>query len=398
MARARVDPGRAGRSRGGSTRRSSAARASWPACAAAFDAASRDARAAASSRSSAAPGSASRGSSSEFVGRRSRARHGPHGAAACPTARASRSWPLGEILVRARPAARRRSSGRRGASRDGALSSSASSRQPSTPDSGAARARRRSGRSAALLETLARDARRSSSASTTCTGRSRPSSTCSSTCRLEPERRSCSSASPAPSCSSAGRLGRRRRITLDPLTESRVARRCSRLAERRADPPSARAVTEAAEGNPLFVEQMVAMLAEGDADHGSRDPADDPGSAGRATRPAEPLERAVLERAAGRSARSSRATRSPSSRPRRNAGIGRALLTLVRKELLRPDALAFPRRGRLPLPPRPHPRRRLPAMPKDATRATARARRRWLERTPARTSSSATTSSRRTSP
>ena len=96
-------------------------------------------------------------------------------------------------------------------------------------------------------------------------------------------------------------------------------------------------IAAAAEGNPLFVEQMVAMAAEDGAADG-RDAADDPGAAGRAARPARPR-RARVDRT-----RIGDRQGLPLARGRRAHARGRArgarwphLLSLVRKELVRPD-------------------------------------------------------------
>ena len=75
-------------------------------------------------------------------------------------------------------------------------------------------------------------------------------------------RRSCSSASRGPSCSRSGRVGRRarRRSALEPLAGDET-RRCSSASSREAQ-SSARGtrarIVEVAEGNALFVEQLLA--------------------------------------------------------------------------------------------------------------------------------------------
>jgi class 3 adenylate cyclase len=88
-------------------------------------------------------------------------------------------------------------------------------------------------------------------------------------------------------------------VLLEPLTAEETDELIERLLgdAALAEPLRAR-IREAAEGNPLFVEQMLAMVAES----GNGEvvvPAHDPGAAGRAPRPARPV-RARRARARGR--------------------------------------------------------------------------------------------------
>jgi predicted ATPase/class 3 adenylate cyclase len=133
-------------------------------------------------------------------------------------------------------------------------------------------------------------------------------------------------------------------LTLEPLAEQDVDTLVDALVEDRTFPGTTRAkVLEAAEGNPLFVEQLLALQAE------------DPNADGEVVVPPtlrtllaarvdrlEPADRAVIERAAveGRTFhRGAVAELLPGSeRP----DVGARLLALVRKELIRPDRSEFP--------------------------------------------------------
>ena len=195
-----------------------------------------------------------------------------------------------------------------------------------------------------LFEAQARGASARRRSSTTSTGPSRPSSTSSSTSRTGlATRRSCSSAWPAPSCSTSGRAGAAASSTRPRCCSSRLTDGESDRARR--EPPRPRAARragpgadlDAAEGNPLFVEEMLAMLIDDGllarerrrlgadrrsvADHRA---ADDPGAAGGAARPAG-ARRARGDRASAPSrARSSTGAPSPSSRQNelRRVGLG----------------------------------------------------------------------------
>jgi class 3 adenylate cyclase len=100
-------------------------------------------------------------------------------------------------------------------------------------------------------------------------------------------------------------------------------------------------IADAAEGNPLFVEQMVAMLSETDGTALTVPPTIHALLAARLDR-LEPLERAVLERAAVAGREFSRAALAELSPADERPLLGPTLLSLVRKELLRPS------RGREP--------------------------------------------------
>jgi class 3 adenylate cyclase len=129
-------------------------------------------------------------------------------------------------------------------------------------------------------------------------------------------------------------------LALEPLTEQESETLLDELAREWPMTADARArIAEAAEGNPLFLEQMVAMLADGDPS------ADVPPSiqallAARLDR-LETTERAVLERAAvvGKEFwRSAVAELSPDDE---RGTVAASLLSLARKELVRPERSAF---------------------------------------------------------
>ncbi len=128
-------------------------------------------------------------------------------------------------------------------------------------------------------------------------------------------------------------------VTLEPLTEAESEELLDELsAEWPVPPESLAAIAEAAEGNPLFLEQMVAMLAE----------------TGEATVPPtiqallaarldqlDPLERALLERAAVAGREFSRGAVADLSSDDARPLVSATLLSLVRKELVRPRQSAI---------------------------------------------------------
>jgi class 3 adenylate cyclase/tetratricopeptide (TPR) repeat protein len=132
-------------------------------------------------------------------------------------------------------------------------------------------------------------------------------------------------------------------LALDRLSETDAERLLTQTLPRRlpgGEPAEGdvRRITEAAEGNPLFLEQMAAMLAESDG-----------GEAAVVVPPsiqallAERLdqlsddERAVIERAAVVGREFWRGAVVDLSAPAARAAVGSHLLGLVRKELIRPD-------------------------------------------------------------
>ena len=149
--------------------------------------------------------------------------------------------------------------------------------------------------------------------------------------------------------STRARHGRRRGaaptlVSLDPLDADDGGEPRRRPARTTATCPSRvrRRIVETAEGNPLFVEQMLAMLA------------DDPDAADDAVPPTiqallaaridrlEPEERAVVQRASVEGRLFHRGAVAELLRQRDGDGLGGDLLALVRKEFVRPDRSLFP--------------------------------------------------------
>ena len=127
-------------------------------------------------------------------------------------------------------------------------------------------------------------------------------------------------------------------LTLEPLSEADCAALVTDLGEMTTD--TVERIVETAEGNPLFVEQLVATLTE---DGGGLDvpPTLQALLAARIDRLAEP-ERAIIERGSVEGRLFHRgAVAALLSEPDR-AAVGGHLLTLVRKELIRPDHAVVP--------------------------------------------------------
>ena len=126
-------------------------------------------------------------------------------------------------------------------------------------------------------------------------------------------------------------------LTLAPLTESEARALLESLAaEWPVDHEARDHVVRAAEGNPLFLEQMVAMLAEGEA-AGRLPPTVQALLAARLDS-LEPAERAVLERASVVGRDFSRAEVAELSPDDEQSSLAATLLSLVRKELVQPAA------------------------------------------------------------
>ena len=130
--------------------------------------------------------------------------------------------------------------------------------------------------------------------------------------------------------------------------------------------------------------------------------ADDPGAARRPHRPAARRRAHAPHARVGGGKRSSTARRCASSRPPAlRPVVDRCLSELVRRDLIRPERAGLRRRRRVPLPPHPHPRRRLPLAAQGHARRAARALRglagsgRRPSASASSRRSSATTSSRR---
>ena len=125
-------------------------------------------------------------------------------------------------------------------------------------------------------------------------------------------------------------------LTLEPLTDEESQQLLDELAVEWPLTADARErIAASAEGNPLFLEQMVAMLAEGRRST-ELPPTIQSLLAARLDR-LEAIERAVLERAAVIGREFSRAAVAELSPPAERAEIPGVLLSLVRKELIRPE-------------------------------------------------------------
>ena len=188
-------------------------------------------------------------------------------------------------------------------------------------------------------------------------------------------------------------------LTLEPLAEAdeRGARRRSSATSPAETRRAASSTT--AEGNPLFVEQLVAMQRRERERQLEVPPTLQALLAARIDRLGRAGAGSRRARLRGGTALPSRRRRRAAACPRRSE-LGANLITLVRKELIRPDRADAPRRRRLPVRPRPDPRRRLRGDSEAATRGAPRALRALARRpgsaTRHPTRSSATTSSRRT--
>ena len=122
-------------------------------------------------------------------------------------------------------------------------------------------------------------------------------------------------------------------VLLEPLAPDETAELIAALPDGVADELRGR-ILDAAGGNPLFVEEMLAMAPTRAAE--SRGAADDPGAARRAARPARPGRARACSNAARSRARSSTAARSLALAPEDEQVDGQ-LIALVRKDLVRPE-------------------------------------------------------------
>jgi class 3 adenylate cyclase/tetratricopeptide (TPR) repeat protein len=115
----------------------------------------------------------------------------------------------------------------------------------------------------------------------------------------------------------------------------------SLLSELRTTPEARARIADAAEGNPLFLEQMAAMLSE-QGDHAAGDPVPPSIQALLAARldQLSPVERAVVERAAVVGREFPRAAVTALSPTELEPSLAAALMALVRKELLMPEGSA----------------------------------------------------------
>ncbi len=131
-------------------------------------------------------------------------------------------------------------------------------------------------------------------------------------------------------------------ITLEALSTDDSTILVERLVRERELPEAARAkVVEAAEGNPLFVEQLLAMHAESGNGELLIPPTIQALLAARIDR-LEPEERAVVERASVEGRMFHRGTVGELLPEPARRRVGTHLMTLVRKEFIRPDRALIP--------------------------------------------------------
>jgi class 3 adenylate cyclase/tetratricopeptide (TPR) repeat protein len=128
-------------------------------------------------------------------------------------------------------------------------------------------------------------------------------------------------------------------VTLEPLHEEQTQALVEELGELPADTRTR--IVEAAEGNPLFVEQLVAHQAESGNGKLEIPPTLQALLAARIDR-LEPPERAVIERASVEGRLFHRGSVQALVSEQEREGVGAHLLTLVRKELVRPDRSQLP--------------------------------------------------------
>jgi class 3 adenylate cyclase/tetratricopeptide (TPR) repeat protein len=126
-------------------------------------------------------------------------------------------------------------------------------------------------------------------------------------------------------------------LLLEPLSGQESAELIGVLPAGRELPPGARErIAEAAEGNPLFLEQMLAMLAQGEGGESEIPPAIQALLAARLDR-LEPEERELLERASIEGEAFHVGGIVALSQPQTREAITSQLMSLVRKELIRPE-------------------------------------------------------------
>ncbi|TMB70517.1 MAG: zinc-ribbon domain-containing protein, partial [Chloroflexi bacterium] len=131
-------------------------------------------------------------------------------------------------------------------------------------------------------------------------------------------------------------------IPLQPISEGDASTLIERLTTE-AFPAAARAlVVEAAEGNPLFIEQLLALNADFSATDGAIlvPPTIDALLAARIDR-LEPADRAVIERAAIEGRTFHRGAVVELLEDEARAGVGACLISLARKEFIQPDQALF---------------------------------------------------------
>ena len=184
------------------------------------------------------------------------------------------------------------------------------------------------------------------SCSTTSSGPSRPSSTSSNTCSVSHQAlRSCYWRWHGRNCSNAARRGRHRGRTRRCSCSSRsrsgvgITRRPAGGGDDLPEELRVR-ILEAAEGNPLFVEQMLAMGAESDLTEIRVPPTMQALLAARIDR-LDPNERTIIERASFEGRRFHRSAVVDLAPPQLRPTVSTHLLALVRKGFIRPDRAEF---------------------------------------------------------
>jgi class 3 adenylate cyclase/tetratricopeptide (TPR) repeat protein len=128
-------------------------------------------------------------------------------------------------------------------------------------------------------------------------------------------------------------------VALEPLAEEETETLVDELRDV-LDETKAR-IVEAAEGNPLFVEQLLAMQAESGNGEFDIPPTIQALLSSRIDR-LEPEERSVIERASIEGRMFHRGSVAELLPEQARPGVGRHLLTLVRKEFIRPDQATVP--------------------------------------------------------
>jgi len=133
-------------------------------------------------------------------------------------------------------------------------------------------------------------------------------------------------------------------IVLDPLSEPEAQALLGLLSgETQLAPDLYAQITEAAEGNPLYVEQMLAMLTEnGSASHDLAIPPTIHALLAARLDRLEPEERAVIERASVIGKEFWRGAIAELTPEEERGSAGPRLLTLARKEFIEPGASIFP--------------------------------------------------------
>ena len=134
-------------------------------------------------------------------------------------------------------------------------------------------------------------------------------------------------------------------VTLGPLSATEADALLETLrGETELDPDSRARIANAAEGNPLFVEQMVAMVAgAGGAEHAVRVPPSIQALLAERLDRLDAGERAAIERAAVVGKDFPRGAVVELADSGQRADLDRQLMSLVRKELIEPDASRFER-------------------------------------------------------